>query len=140
MIIGNGSNCVFLSRQSNSLTRTFFDTCLALNLQTINAVGTASVISTSAPLRPADIPALPLPPPNSSIRSLFKHGSVPRNSSRPRAARHDAAQKGSSSTVPSPSRLVEMAFKSNDSGSTTRVHGYSLPAIVVDVCSIGTCC
>ena len=138
MIIGNGCNCVFLSRQSNSLTRTFLDTCLALNLQTINAVDTASVISTSAPLSPADIPALPLPPPNSSIRTPFKHGSVPRNLSRPRAARHDAAQKGSSSTVPS--RLLERAFKSNDSGSTTRVHGYSLPAIVVDVCSIGTCC
>ena len=138
MIIGNGCNCAFRSRQSNSLTRTFLDTCLALNLQTINAVGTASVISTSAPRSPADIPALPLPPPNSNIRIPFKQGIVPRNLSRPLAARHDAAQKGSCSTVPS--RHFERAFKSNVSGSTTRVHGYSLPAIVVDVCSMGTCC
>ena len=137
-MIGKGCNCVFRSRQSKSLTSTLSETCLALNLQTIKAVGTTSVISTSAPRIPAEIPALPLPPPNSNILIPVKHGSVPKNWSRPCAARQDAAQNGSSSTVPS--RLFDRAFKSSDSGFTTRVHGYSWPAIVVEVCSIGTCC
>lgn len=137
-MIGKGCNCVWLSLQSKSLTCTFSETCLALNLQTIKAVGTASVISTSAPRMPAEMPALPLPPPNSNILSPLKLGSDPKNLSSPCAARHDAAQNGSSSTVPS--RLFESAFVSSDSGFTTRVHGYSWPAIVVEVCSMRTCC